>query len=781
MVGGGAEVLMGKVGEAGTLVIFDPKGKQRRMPLNRILDDPGANNWWRQLAPEKFKITPANAEEVLLDAEVDAAMTQLAGAVNANEWSIEHPSEKAIEYLEKVIGGLTVGGPCESGGGLTILVECLLQTKILGHLHLNVIWRYVAENAATLPYEYYKLDNRRVTIENGVLLYTNRSNEKEEISTLNPAEQDDFRKNILNISYGGLGEVLPMGLARVLWWILKIRHGAGISNWANLLEKYGFPFPVMFVDSNEEQVDVDAYVATLDKLRNRGVMVIQGDPDRFRFETPESDPSKFEAIVEFCNRQIRKNILGTSGSSGDDQGVGSRAKAQSDKSVRQDIIESSARWIADILTVLCNDILSEHPVYKTMAPAKFVYRVPNEKDEARRENVKWAILNRVPLRRDEAYEAIQLTDPTPEADPVLLIEPVAAPGFPSLFQSRGKATSRILAQAEPESKVLGDWMVGSAEAYGEAYRNAYKPLQEALVSGLESLDWDRKGLGRRFRKQMAATAIPTGELARAYTNNIVHGEMLGRASIDSSRKTISDTIKLAQTSIDDPAKAASRGEAIFDDMSADGLLDNEFMPLDDIGRLFSSAAIISPDEFDASLELGTKWGFFVSDLDSSAAVRRVADALDKAQTQGLSQREFMDGLGQDIISQLGPGRLSTVFRTNMSQGSAVGSFNRIMDSDVQRATSKLVYSNPKDRRSTIFCFHMAGRRFNPKHEIWRVAYIPNNFNERSTIYVEWSDESDSDRPDSEWPMVNGKRLLPPEGFRRNSASQYLKGKFKDMG
>ena len=128
--------------------------------------------------------------------------------------------------------------------------------------------------------------------------------------------------------------------------------------------------------------------------------------------------------------------------------------------------------------------------------------------------------------------------------------------------------------------------------------------------------------------------------------------------------------------------------------------------------------------------------FFVSEVATADLVTEVYDAIERAIAAGTTLEEFQATAGQALIKHWGgdkPGRLETIFRTNVQTAYNGGRHAILSAPTVRRARPYLRFDAILDDRVTDVCEDLDGKVIEADDAFWKTHTPPLHFNCRSVV------------------------------------------------
>ena len=154
--------------------------------------------------------------------------------------------------------------------------------------------------------------------------------------------------------------------------------------------------------------------------------------------------------------------------------------------------------------------------------------------------------------------------------------------------------------------------------------------------------------------------------------------------------------------------------------------------------------------------------FKVSAVAQADLVTQVYDALESAIREGTSFDAFQEKVGASLNESWGkemPGRLETIFRTNVQSAYGAGGYAQRTNPVVLHRRPVWQFSAIEDDRTTDICQPLDGTTLDADDPFWSDHTPPLHYNCRSTIVALTRDEADEDGMSDEAPDIDA-----AEGF-----------------
>lgn len=135
--------------------------------------------------------------------------------------------------------------------------------------------------------------------------------------------------------------------------------------------------------------------------------------------------------------------------------------------------------------------------------------------------------------------------------------------------------------------------------------------------------------------------------------------------------------------------------------------------------------------------------FWVAGATQAQVVLHVWHAIDDALRQGVTFREFRARVLDSLTSQWGreiPGRIETIFRTNIQSAYSAGRWWQLNDPEIRKVRSWWLFEAVLDSRTTEICRARHGVALPASDVWWRFNYPPLHFDCRSGVRALTEDE-----------------------------------------
>lgn len=185
-------------------------------------------------------------------------------------------------------------------------------------------------------------------------------------------------------------------------------------------------------------------------------------------------------------------------------------------------------------------------------------------------------------------------------------------------------------------------------------------------------------------------------------------------------------------------------------------------------KWFRRKVSISKAEFDALDADAREKAFTVAGVAQLDIVTDVWEAVDKAVSEGETLDDFRKRVGDRLETAWGgeiPGRIETIFRTNVQMAYSAGREQQMRDPEVIGRRPYLEYDATVDSRTTPICRALHGTILRADDPFWQTRTPPCHFQCRATLISLTEEQAKS----------KGITTVPPnvkamDGFGRPSAT-----------
>lgn len=282
------------------------------------------------------------------------------------------------------------------------------------------------------------------------------------------------------------------------WWYYATK---AMNSWSNAGERFGEGFVIALIDDARignvgrgNPTVQQAYLDQLDKMRARHYMTMSSK-DKVEMVEPGQGYKILVELVEFCYRNITRLILGavmpTGGAGTENSGPKAGSGVQSNSTstrvqLHQRLLDETftKQLIRLIWNQNCAEFMKIDPMFLTAKLPRFITTTEGVNDPGKNITVITAALGaKMDLRKDEAYEKLGLTPPTPDDyDTGNVIEgtsppsPFDSPAFQSFGNEDGNGAEED--RGKPAALMAARFVALGVNPY-EAVRMANEALRPA--------------------------------------------------------------------------------------------------------------------------------------------------------------------------------------------------------------------------------------------------------------------------------------------------------------
>lgn len=259
------------------------------------------------------------------------------------------------------------------------------------------------------------------------------------------------------------------GVLRVCAWMYLFKNYS-IKDWAGFAEVFGMPIRVGKYDTSTSSEDREALLQAVVQLGSDAAGIISKSTEIEFIESVKRADNIYEALAEFCNREMSKAVLGQTLTT-DVGSTGSYAASKTHNEVRQDLKEADCKALAETLR---KHLIK--PLVMFNVPAadldrlpwmRFKYEPPEDLETASRIYKTVVTEMGLPVAKDHVYEKFGI--PKPGRDEELLLPPSPASAAPAAIKHAGGARRVALSENTPGSIHLVKDVIKSLSAEERAY------------------------------------------------------------------------------------------------------------------------------------------------------------------------------------------------------------------------------------------------------------------------------------------------------------------------
>lgn len=215
--------------------------------------------------------------------------------------------------------------------------------------------------------------------------------------------------------------------------MLYLAKSISMKDWMQFVERFGMPIPYAQVDSGATEVEKREVFYALKNLASGSAGIISKAVEIAFAEPGSRSDQPFQPLQEFCNKQIRKAILGQTLSADTTGGTGTYAAAKVHDQVRRDILEADIEAEAEAIRseILCQIVAFRFgsdapvPVWRRPVPDPVDYAAVETRFRTARDSG-------LPVSRKQARALLELDEPESLEDELKPPQP-SNPSFGGLF------------------------------------------------------------------------------------------------------------------------------------------------------------------------------------------------------------------------------------------------------------------------------------------------------------------------------------------------------------
>lgn len=302
-------------------------------------------------------------QKIQRDPHVYAVLQKRISAVVCREWEVKPASESrkdkkaadlVTEFLENLASYPENNDPNETfisvSGGFDNVCAELMQAILYGISFGETMWDQ--DSRGIFPREIKQCDIRRFTF-----LGDDRGIRLRLLTPSNPYDGEPIPPRKIIYHRFSVGNLHPdpygVGLATQLFYPNYFKRNA-TKFWLIFADKWASPTAVGKYGINATDDEKDTLLALLESIAtDSGIVIPENMAVEFLEAQRSSTISTYEGLINFCNNEISKAVLGETGTTDQSNGGGSRARDQVGNEVRIEI----AKTDADLLSMTLNRTL----------------------------------------------------------------------------------------------------------------------------------------------------------------------------------------------------------------------------------------------------------------------------------------------------------------------------------------------------------------------------------------------------------------------------------------
>jgi len=639
--------------------------------------------------------------KVLKDSHVFGQVQVRKAGILAAEWRIEAASDKradkrAADLCEEALGAVDT----------ELLVASILDAVFWGYRVCEVIWE--SRGGLWLPQEIPDRPNRRFVFgeQNELRILTREA-------PFDGVEAPEL-KMLVARHFGTWDN--PYGervLSRCLWPVF-FKNG-GWKAWLIFVEKFGMPWPHGKLPPGAPDEDYTRLAEQLSKMVLDGVLVTSTTSDVELLEAAGKSASAdlYERLVNFCNTEISKCILGQTLTTELPSSGGSYAASQTHNEVRKDLVAADKRLVSRTLGELCRWITHLN-IPAAQAPAVTFFEestVPTEWaeffDKAR------AFLT-VPAR----YAREKMNIPEVDDDEDVLPSGTSSAAHPvPLDPAEGSlAGTALRSPAGEPNPGEAEFGAGEVEWLDELFRS--------------SVGEYRRSVAEPWRAELDQTLAQAGDLDVSEAS--VVAQAFGGPALDALEDLLARAIYVAELA----GWADTEGELSAEVEYAHSVRPDA-LPFKDAEDAFASIVPLTREQFEVLLSGAKVHAFTVAGVAELGLLQDIQVALERAIRTGSTLRDFREDLGALMVragwSGLTPRQSEVVFRNAVQGAYHRGRYNAMRSPRVLARRPYWQYQTVGDERVRPTHQALDGKVLRADDPAWSSIYPQNGHQCRCTV------------------------------------------------
>lgn len=298
--------------------------------------------------------------DILRDCHAYAILQKRYMEIVGREWEVvpggkDKADEKAADLCRDILTNLSSHSmqredsdetEISISGGFDQTCLDLLPAILNGISASEIIWDKQGQEVR--PTEIIQRDIRRFVFRMGDRGYCLRLLTNDDLHSGEPIPS---RKMILHrfSSMGMSSDPYGFGLGTRLFYPTYFKRNA-VKFWLIFADKHGSPTAVIHHPKNATAVDKQTYKTALKAIaQDSGIMLPEGVVVDFLEASRSSTINCYEGLVDFCNEEMSKSVLGETGSTDQSGAGGSRARDEVGNTIRIAIAKSDADLLSDTL------------------------------------------------------------------------------------------------------------------------------------------------------------------------------------------------------------------------------------------------------------------------------------------------------------------------------------------------------------------------------------------------------------------------------------------------
>lgn len=504
------------------------------------------------------------------------------------------------------------------------------------------------------------------------------------------------------------------------WYVWFKKNG--LKFWLVFLEKFGQPTVLGEYPRDATLAEQDKLADALDSIQTRTSISI---PEGFKASLLEAARAGatdgYRQLLEVCDQQISKAILGQTLTTQEGKDSGSYALGKVHNDVRGDILIADGKWLDRIInwTLLTwlidyNFEVAAYPYIVTQTMPGTDLKTEAEIDEK---------LVNMGVRLPQSYFYAKYNRPEPKEN-----EPVVSPTPQTpLVETprRGVSTERAAAFSEtpPNERVAPtDALFASVKKAGaKVYQDTFVlPLKRlvATANDFDAVDEALNGLehGADDFSALLADALTTAQILGRW---VMQQRTSRLRSMPDSR------------SLSEAEKAATFAEGDREDepfLDVEILLDS--LTPEQAAQFVAEKGVMGAEAYKRLSDEAKRTAFTIANVEDKRVIALVKQELESAIREGKTYEEFREAVDQVFdtygVTEFADAHLETLFRTNVQSAYNQGAWDILHDADVKDMIQYLIYDAIEDPRTCGLCAALDGTTLPMDDPFWSIYWPPNH-------------------------------------------------------
>jgi phage gp29-like protein len=321
------------------------------------------------------------------------------------------------------------------------------------------------------------------------------------------------------------GHTSRAGLLRVVAWMYLFKN-YDVKDWVSFCETFGMPLRLGKYNTATSPEDKAALMEALVRLGTDAAGIISDDTEiEFKESAKTTSVNVYEALAEFCNREMSKAILGQTLTS--DSGGGSYAQSKTHNEVRHDLTVADCKALAqtirrDLIKPL---VLFNFSESKRIPKVKFACEVPE--DAEKNANTYSILIKDIGLKisHKHLYEKFGIPKPEEGEEVVVPFEHMALKdNTDNLIANKADTDNSIEIKYQNSVDDMADIVTNKVS---NIFANMFEPIQK-LINESESLEEIKEKLSNTKEVEKIYQDMDSDELEDLIQKSMFFADMLGR-------------------------------------------------------------------------------------------------------------------------------------------------------------------------------------------------------------------------------------------------------------